>query len=121
MERIQKKTRYVHASRLSPADTLDASDSDAMLKGNAKLIFQVLSEITERAKLGLDFQNLNALIELAGMVKHLKVRGALPTRKSTLVAVLEAINEPLRMHNANIGRTQSTVASEMNAADVQFI
>jgi hypothetical protein len=36
---FKKKMHYVHASRLSPAETLDASDSDAMLETNAKLIF----------------------------------------------------------------------------------
>jgi hypothetical protein len=79
-------------------------------------------EITEHAKLDLDFQNLNALMELAGMAEFLKVRGALATHKSMVVAVLEAVNELLRMFNANLGRIQSTAASEMRQSfDIALI
>jgi hypothetical protein len=118
---FKKKKRYVFASQLSSAEKLEAADSESMSMANTRLIFQVLSEITERAMLGLDFRNLNALIELAGVAKFLKVRGALATRKSMVVAVSDGIDELLRMLNANLGRMQGTAASEMNATDAQFI
>jgi hypothetical protein len=86
-----------------------------MSRENTRLIFQILSEMTERAKLGLDFETLNALIELAGMTQFAKMGKALGTRKSMIVAVADGIEELLEDLDRKLTGIKGTVEEEMNS------
>jgi hypothetical protein len=113
------KRSYHFAGGITPREKLDADGP--MSKANTRLIFAILSEITDRAKLGLDFQNLNILIELAGVAQFPRISGALENRKSMVIAVARDIDDLLDDLSRELAWLKTRVWTEMNSTgDANF-
>ncbi|OHT04341.1 hypothetical protein TRFO_28168 [Tritrichomonas foetus] len=79
----QKKKNYEYADKVKNSEQLKAK-GDKIDTGVTKLMFQILSEITERAKLGINDTELANLLEISVLIKLINAEKKLSSRRLAL-------------------------------------
>jgi hypothetical protein len=114
-KKYQEKPSSMLASQIHVGDTLNASDSSTMSRANTELIFRLLSEVTERAKLGLDFQTLRAMIDVAATIHFLKAEKKILRRKDTLNEVGQGIDQLMEFLENHLNVITDSIWIQTNA------
>jgi hypothetical protein len=112
-----RKSRYVAAQQVKPADVLTAKGKAGITKENTRIIFQILSEITERAKLALDLQTLKNLVEVSGTVHFLRAEKTISHRKEQTVEIYRGLIELETFLNTSLGEMRGVASAEASTAD----
>jgi hypothetical protein len=113
----QKKRRGRIARNVTPGDVLNATDSGEM----TKVIFEILSEITERARLALDLQNLRTLLELSGTIHFLRAEKTIVNRKERTREIYDSLIELEVFLNESLAGMRSEVSAEAASADERLV
>jgi hypothetical protein len=116
-----KKRRYVVAGNVTPGDVLTAKDDGEMTKENTKVIFEILSEITERAKLALDLEILKSLLELIGSLHVLRAEKTLTDRIGQTRETHRSLTELKLFMNDSLSAMSNVVSAEASTTDERLV
>jgi hypothetical protein len=116
-----KKLRYVVAGSVTPDDVLTGINDGEMTRNNTEIIFEILSEITERAKLALDLQNLKTLLEVSGTIHFLRAEKSIVHRKEETQKIYQSLIELEVFLNESLGTMKNVVAAEASTTDERLV
>jgi hypothetical protein len=112
----RKKQALAISEQIASLETLLENSSMEMTPENTKLIFQVLSEITERAKSALNPQELKEMIESMASLKILQAEEKISKRKAAFQKVSSEIEELNEIVEDCLSHVNQTVIDEMEFA-----
>jgi hypothetical protein len=113
--------RLKAASRITSGEVLTAKNASEPSIETTKLIFTILSEITERAKLVLDLQNLKRLVEVSGTLHFLRAENTIGDRKEQTQEISKRLIELEQFLDKSLDDMMTEVSSEVTAADHRLV
>lgn len=109
-----KKKKLNYSSQISINDTLQDQNRNKIDIETTKTIFHILSEITERAKLGLNDTEFDTLLELSAIMKLSRSEKKISKRRAVLDEIENYIDDIKTSLLHNLTNLTKTVSDEMN-------
>lgn len=111
-----KKKQLFYSSKIDIKENLTENQKQKQNQMNeeaTKMMFHILSEITERAKLGLNETEFETLLELSAVIKLVKSKEKITKRRAVLDEISKHIDDIKSSLIKNLTSLTKTVSDEM--------
>lgn len=111
-----KKKPLLYSSQINISENLteNQNQSNKIDVEATKMIFQILSEITERAKLGLNDTEFENLLEISAIIKLIRAEKKITKRRAVLDEISNHIDDIKLSLVKNLTNLTDTVSNEMH-------